>query len=48
MYFMRGGMEAIYDDIAKPIGMMSFAPLQRARGRMFSARSRLSPLANPS
>jgi Monooxygenase af470-like len=39
-YFMHGGMEAIYDDIAKPIGMMSFAPLQRARGRMFSARSR--------
>jgi Domain of unknown function (DUF4188) len=40
-YFMQGGMEAIYDDIAKPIGMMSFAPLQRARGPMFSARSRL-------
>jgi hypothetical protein len=40
-YFMRGGMEAIYDDMANPIGMMSFAPLQRARGSMFSARSRL-------
>jgi hypothetical protein len=40
-YFMRGGIEAIYDDIAKPIGMMSFAPLERARGPMFSARSRL-------
>jgi Monooxygenase af470-like len=40
-YFMRGGMEAIYDDIDKPIGMMSFAPLDKARGRMFSARSRL-------
>jgi hypothetical protein len=38
---MQGGMEAIYDDIATPIGMMSFAPLQRPRGRMFSARSRL-------
>jgi hypothetical protein len=40
-YFMRGGMEAIFDDIEKPIGMMSFAPLEKARGRMFSARSRL-------
>ena len=48
-YFMRGGMEAIYDDLSKPVGMMSFAPLERARGRMFSARSRLglgdSPLS---
>jgi len=38
---MRGGMEAIYDDVDKPIGMMSFAPLEKARGRMFTARSRL-------
>jgi hypothetical protein len=34
-------MEAIFDDITKPIGMMSFAPLDKACGRMFSARSRL-------
>jgi len=34
-------MEAIYDDMDKPIGMMTFAPLDKARGRMFSARSRL-------
>lgn len=40
-YFMRGGMEAVYDDISKPVGMMSFAPLVKARGPMFSARSRL-------
>jgi hypothetical protein len=40
-YFMRGGIEAVYDDMDKPIGMMSFAPLEKARGRMFSARSRL-------
>jgi fumigallin biosynthesis monooxygenase-like protein len=39
-YFMRGGMEAIYDDLAVPIGMMNFAPLQPARGPMFSARTR--------
>lgn len=48
-YFMRGGMEAIFDDVDKPVGLMSFAPLDRARGPMFSARSRLglgrSPLA---
>jgi hypothetical protein len=40
-YFMRGGMEAIYDDMDKPIGLMSFAPIEKARGPMFSARSRL-------
>jgi hypothetical protein len=40
-YFMRGGIEAIYDDLDKPIGLMSFAPLEKARGPMFSARSRL-------
>jgi hypothetical protein len=40
-YFMRGGMEAIYDDLTKPVGMMAFAPLEKARGKMFSARSRL-------
>jgi len=39
-YFMRGGMEAIYDDMTAPIGMMKFAPLKPARGPMFSARTR--------
>ncbi len=39
-YFMRGGMEAIFDDVDKHIGMMSFARLEKARGPMFSARSR--------
>lgn len=39
-YFMGGGMEAVYDDLAKPIGMMKFAPLKPARGPMFSARLR--------
>ena len=34
-YFMRGGMEAIYDDMPKPIGMMNFAPLKPARVRCF-------------
>lgn len=39
-YFLRGGMEAIFDDMAAPTGMMRFAPLQPARGTMFSARRR--------
>lgn len=40
-YFRRGGVEAIYDDLPKPIGLMQFAPNQPARGAMFSARKRL-------
>ena len=40
-YAMRGGMEAIYDDMAAPIGMMKFAALGRAQGSSFSARKRL-------
>lgn len=41
-YFMRGGMEAIYDDMNRPaIGFQAFAPSMPARGPMFSARSRL-------
>ena len=37
---MQGGMEAIYDDISQPIGMMRFAPLKPARGSMFGAARR--------
>ena len=40
-YSMRSGIEAIYDDLAKPIGMPRFAPFEAARGGMFSARRRL-------
>ncbi|MBI2761220.1 MAG: phenylacetaldoxime dehydratase family protein [Chloroflexi bacterium] len=40
-YFMRGGMETIYDDVSGQVGMMKFAPLQPARGAIFSARRRL-------
>jgi hypothetical protein len=39
-YFMRGGMEAVYDDVNKPVGMLNFAPAEPARGGMFSARNR--------
>jgi hypothetical protein len=40
-YFMRGGMEAVYDDLGRRIGLAAFAPAQKARGGMFSARGRL-------
>ena len=40
-YFMRGGVEAIFDDIKVPLGLSSFAPTKVARGPMFSARTRL-------
>jgi hypothetical protein len=39
-HLMRGGMEAIYDDIAPPIGFMRFAPVTVARGAMFGAARR--------
>ena len=38
-YFMGGGAEAIYADM-KPIGYGQFAPLEPARGAMFSSRRR--------
>lgn len=41
-YSIRGGIEAIYDDMPKAIGMMKFAPLSTARGSVFSARQRLA------
>jgi hypothetical protein len=41
-YLMRGGMEAIYDDVAKPIGFMRFAPAVPARRAMFGAAHRLA------
>jgi len=41
-YFMRGGMEAIYDDVKLPrIGLQAFAPVVPARGPMFASRTRL-------
>jgi hypothetical protein len=39
-YLMQGGMEAIYDDVPKPVGFMRFAPLKPARGPMFGAAHR--------
>jgi len=45
-YFLRGGMEAIYDDLRQPTGFLRFAPAQAARGPMFSARQRLGVPGN--
>jgi fumigallin biosynthesis monooxygenase-like protein len=39
-YFRRGGMEAIYDDVAQPVGFLRFAPVLAARGPMFGAAAR--------
>ena len=40
-YTMRGGMEAIYDDVPARIGFGSFAPLVPARAGLFSASRRM-------
>jgi hypothetical protein len=56
-YFMRGGMEAVYDDMVKATGFLCFAPAVAARGNMYTARGRANrpgeeaasaPLANRS
>lgn len=39
-YTMRGGMEAIYDDVPVPFGLSAFAPTIPARGPMFGAAHR--------
>jgi len=46
-YFVRGGFEAIYDDVPTPIGLARFAPAVPARGTMFSARKRLKLEGEP-
>jgi hypothetical protein len=51
-YFMRGGVEAIYDDMARPTGLLGFAPTVAARGPRFSSRQRAklgdtAPIASP-
>ena len=46
-YFMRGGMEAVYDDMVKATGFLKFAPIRPARGAMFSARGRASRSGEP-
>jgi hypothetical protein len=47
-YFMRGGMEAVYDDMVLDTGFLQFAPQRPARGAMFSARGRVRAPGDPS
>ena len=46
-YFMRGGMEAVYNDILQDIGFLRFAPIQPAKGARFTARSRAGRTGEP-
>lgn len=46
-YFMRGGMEAVYDDVFQELGFLKFAPAEPAKGSMFSARSRAKRPSDP-
>ena len=39
-YFLRGGIEAIYDGVPDSLGLLAFAPAVPARGSLFSARQR--------
>lgn len=39
-YFMHGGVEAIYDNVAKRTGLMRFADVVPAEGGLFNARMR--------
>ncbi|HTP35552.1 MAG TPA: DUF4188 domain-containing protein [Candidatus Acidoferrales bacterium] len=50
-YMRRGGLEAVYVDMTKRVGLASFAPVIAAKGPMFSARTRAGlagEAANPS
>jgi hypothetical protein len=40
-YLLRGGMEAVYDDVPQRRGFAAFAPVQPARGRMFGTAARV-------
>jgi hypothetical protein len=49
-YSMRGGIDALYDDVAAPTGLARFAKPIEARGAMFSSRARAgdtTPAAPP-
>jgi hypothetical protein len=41
LYSARGGFEAIYTDVQRPIGFLRFAKTVPAKGSVFSARERL-------
>jgi hypothetical protein len=39
-YFLRGGMEAIYDDMPGPLGLLTFTQAKPVTAALFSARRR--------
>jgi Domain of unknown function (DUF4188) len=39
-YFLRGGFESMYVDVAEPLGLKRVGPSVQATGPMFSARKR--------
>ncbi|OXR44229.1 hypothetical protein B7C42_03789 [Nocardia cerradoensis] len=39
-YFLRGGIDTMYDDMTTPTGLGAFAPTRTMRGPLFSARGR--------
>src|ERR1700692_5037251 len=41
LYSARGGFEAIYTDVQRPIGFLRFAKTVPAKGSVFSARERV-------
>ena len=46
-YFMRGGVEAIYDNVETPTGLMRFAEVAPAEGGLFNARMRARHARRP-
>ena len=46
-YRLKGGIEAIYDNMDQAVGLASFAPTRPAKGPMFSARARLGAGEGP-
>jgi hypothetical protein len=40
-YSVRGGVDCVFDDMTRPVGLQAFAPVVRAHGPLFSARGRL-------
>ena len=47
LYSVRGGMEAVYDDLRSGVGFSNFAKVVPARGPMFGAQARLARKDRP-
>jgi hypothetical protein len=46
-YFRRGGVEAVYVDMPVHVGLAAFAPVELAKGAMFTARKRAAIAGEP-